>query len=317
MTGAAFYCVSSDLFFPGAVALVNSLRRAGHTETIHLLDCGLTPAHRELLEAEVAVLDAEAEAPPHLLKTSAPLAHPAETMVLIDVDMVVTRSLAPLVERAAAGAVVAFKDNIDRHVTEWGELLDLGTLERRPYVSSGLVVLGGERGAEVLRLWADRLPRVDYERSWFADDSPDYPFRFMDQDVLNAVLCARTGEGELVVEEPRLAPHQPYRGLHLDDEVKLRCSYPDGTRPYVLHQYLEKPWVRPMYHGIYSKLLSRLWLSDDLPVRLPVEEVPRRMRHGALARIERRLVDAADLVRWYARDVIPERLGARSDPEAR
>jgi hypothetical protein len=282
-----------------------------------LLDCGLTAAHRELIEPEVTVVAGDPATPPYLLKTVAPLAHPAETMILIDVDMVVTRSLAPLLRRAQAGAVVAFKDNIDRHVAEWGELLDLGPLERRPYVSSGLVVLGGERGAEVLALWADRQRRVDYERSWFAADAPGYEFRFIDQDVLNAVLCARAGEAELVVESPRLAPHQPYRGLRLDDEASLRCSYADGTRPYVLHQYLEKPWLRPMYHGIYSKLLSRLWLGDDVAVRMPAGEIPRRMRRGTLARIERRLVDAGDLVRWYTRDVIPERLGARADRGAR
>ncbi len=49
----AFYCISSDLYFPGAVALVNSLRLVGHTEPIFLLDCGLSDAHRELLATEV------------------------------------------------------------------------------------------------------------------------------------------------------------------------------------------------------------------------------------------------------------------------
>jgi len=93
--------------------------------------------------------------------------------------------------------------------------------------------------------------------------------------------------------------------------VALRCSYPDGVEPYVLHQYLKKPWLEPMYHGIYSRLLARLLLGPDLAVSVPESAVPLRMRRGFLAGLERKRVDLQDLVRWYARDVIPESLGAR------
>jgi len=311
MSDAAFYCMSSELYFPGAVGLINSLRLHGHTEPIFLLDCGLTPEHRELVAAEATIVPGPADVPPYLLKTIAPRRHPAGTMVLIDVDMVATRPLTDLIERAAPGRVVAFDDNLDRFVEEWGELLELGALERRPYVSSGLVACGGELGAEVLTLWDERQDRLDYERSWFGRDDPDYPFQFLDQDVLNAVLCARAGADGLVALDARLAPHQPYRGVRLIDEARLRCEYPDGEQPYVLHQYLGKPWIDPMYHGIYSRLLSRLWLADDVPLRLPEAEVPLRMRRGARALLERKRVDFTDLARWYTRDVIPEWLAAR------
>jgi hypothetical protein len=115
----------------------------------------------------------------------------------------------------------------------------------------------------------------------------------------------------VVVEDPRIAPHQPYRGLRVLDERTLRCGYADGFEPFVLHQYLEKPWIKPMYNGAYSRLLRRLWLGDDVALPFPREEVPRRMRTGALALAERKLVDWGDLARWYALDVIPERIGAR------
>ena len=52
-SATAFYCVSSELYFLGAVGLVNSLRLQGHDEPIYLLDCGLTQEHRELLAREV------------------------------------------------------------------------------------------------------------------------------------------------------------------------------------------------------------------------------------------------------------------------
>ena len=203
----AFYCMSSDLYFPGAVALVNSLRMTGHQQPIHLLDCGLSEPHRELLANEVELLEAPRDLPPYMLKTVAPTIRPAETMVLIDVDMVVTRSLDPLLDPAAGGRVVAFKDDIDRFCAEWGELLDLGSVEPRPYVSSGLVVLSGDVGARVLRLWDERQARADYGRSWFERRDPEYPLLFLDQDVLNAVAGSEAVRpGELVVVDGELAP---------------------------------------------------------------------------------------------------------------
>jgi hypothetical protein len=74
VTDAAFYCMSSEVYFLGAVGLVNSLRLTGHTEPIYLLDCGLEPAHRALLEPHVTVVDAPRVEPPYLLRTVAPLA---------------------------------------------------------------------------------------------------------------------------------------------------------------------------------------------------------------------------------------------------
>jgi hypothetical protein len=312
----AFYCMSSELYFPGAVGLVNSLRLAGHREPIYLLDLGLTTEHRRLLEAEATILDGPADAPPYMLKTIAPRIRPARTMVLIDVDMVVTRPLTELIETAAAGRVVAVTENVDRHVPEWGERLGLGPTRRGPYVSSGLVLLGGDVGAEVLALWDDRLSAVDYERSWFARNEDGYPFLFLDQDVLNAILHSAVPEDALAAVAERLAPHQPYRGLRMRDERTLRCSYADGVEPYVLHQFLGKPWVDPMYHGIYSRSLSRLWLEPDVAVPMPEKEVPLRMRRGARALAVRKAVDLADLVRWHVRDVIPEWIASKRGDRA-
>ena len=311
MTDAAFYCMSSEVYFLGAVGLVNSLRLAGHEEPIYLLDCGLTPEHRELLEPHVTVVDAPRDAPPYMLKTVAPRLQPAGVRLLIDVDMVATRSLAPLLDTAERTGVVAVKDRLDRFVPEWGELLELGELRRAPYVSSGLVGLAGDSGGEVLDLWDDRLTRIDYDRSYFAADEPDYPFRYIDQDVLNAVIAARVEPGGIEVLDPALAPSQPFKGVRLRDEETLRCAYRDGTEPYVLHHYLGKPWLEPLYHGLYSRLLSRLLLGDDVAIRVPEEEVPLRMRDGLAARLERKRVDVTDLVRWYARDVIPEWIAER------
>ena len=313
----AFYCVSDSRYFLGAVGLINSLRLQGHAEPIHLLDCGLTADQRALIADEVVLVDAPDDTPPYLLKTIAPLAHPAEVMVLIDVDMIATRNLGELIETAREGRVVAFENNVDRFVPEWGELLELGKARRRPYVSSSLVACGGRLGAEVLDLLDDRQRRVDFDSTFYGSNAPGYPFLYPEQDVLNAILATRPDQSKLVAFEHRLAPTQPFEGLSLASEATLACEYADGARPFVLHHYLEKPWLRPMYHGIYSRLLSRLLLGPDVAVAVPAEAMPLRMRQGPLAWANRKLVDVWDLARWRGRDLIPKAALERADERQR
>jgi hypothetical protein len=317
MTPTAFYCVCDERYFLGAVGMINSLRLQGHAEPIYLLDLGLSAEQRRLLAGEVNLVDAPDEVPPWLAKTIAPLAHPAEVMVLIDVDMIVTRPLGELVEGARAGRVVAFANDTDRFVAAWGELLDLGESRPRGYVSSGLVALGGAEGLEVLRLLDDRQRRVDVSRTFYGRNDRDYAFVYPEQDVLNAILSARAGADRLVVREHRLAPNQPFDGLRLVSERRLRCAYADGAEPFVLHHYLSKPWLEPMYHGIYSRLLARLLLGDDVAIPVPEAAVPLRMRSGALAWLERKRVDVPDLIGWRVRGLLPEQAVARLDERRR
>ncbi len=280
---AAFYCVSSRIYFLGAVAMINSLRLNGHREPIYVLDAGLSDDQRQLLAAEVTIVEAPSEAPPYLLKTVAPLAHPAEVMVLIDVDMIVCRSLGELIERAAEGRIVAFENNMDRFVEQWGELTGLGEARRGPYVSSGFVAAGSTVGAELLAL-VDRLQRsveLDLTVDFSRQDLPEHPFRYLDQDVLNAILRTAIEPGDLIALDTRLAPTQPFDGLRLFDASGLRCAYRDGTEPYLLHHYLRKPWLEGVYHGVYSRFLARLLVGDELAITVPREQVPPRMRIGS------------------------------------
>ena len=132
----AFYCVADARYFLGAVGLINSLRLNGHREPIYLLDCGLSDEQRELLAARG---DDRRRPPPRRRPTCSrrrPARHPAEVMVLIDVDMIVSRSLGELIERAAEGRIVAFGAGYDRFVAEWAPLLGLGELRRHQYVTS-------------------------------------------------------------------------------------------------------------------------------------------------------------------------------------
>jgi hypothetical protein len=315
MTDAAFYCVADERYFLGAVAMINSLRLHGHTEPIFLLDRGLRGDQRDLLGREVRFVEGPAEAPPWLQKTIAPLLHPADVIVLIDSDMIVTRPLGRLIDRARGGRLVAFRNDRDRFVPEWGELLDLGTARRGPYISSGLVFMDGGLGEQVLRLLEDRQARVDLDLTFARQNAAGYAFLYPEQDVLNAIIATRLDPDQVDALGNELAPNPPYRGLRLTDEARLRCSHQDGSEPYVLHQFVRKPWLEPMYHGIYSRLFARLLLATDLAIRIPEEHVPLRMRSGIRARAERLVVNVVDLGRWYLGERLPawgrRRLGSR------
>ena len=167
MTATAFYCASSDLYFPGAVALVNSLRLAGHQEPIYLLDCGLSPAHRELLAREVIMVELPGDAPPTCARPQRRPQHPGR----VDGHDRRRHDRHPPARRliaGAAGGVVAFANDRDRFVAEWGELLGLGTIERRP-----LRLLGPRRARRRARRRAagavarPPAPASTFERSWF------------------------------------------------------------------------------------------------------------------------------------------------------
>jgi hypothetical protein len=313
---AAFYCVSDARYFLGAVAMINSLRLQGHEQPIHLLDCGLTPQQRALVEPHAGVERAPDRTPPWLAKTVLPLRHPAEVMVLIDVDMIATQPLDELIARAAGGGVVAFRDRQDRFFAEWGELLSAERFARRPYVSSGLVCCGGRSGAEAIETLDRRRDLVDFEQTFWRRNSSGYPFLYADQDVLNAILCSAP-ETPLLALDARLAATPPYRRLRLVDEARLHCAYADGVEPHVLHQFVRKPWLERMYHGIYSRLLARLLLGDDVAIRVPESAVPLRMRSGVRARADRTATNARDLGRFYLGDLLPSWLGSRLESRRR
>jgi hypothetical protein len=299
--GAAFYCVSSGMFFLGAVALINSLRVVGHTEPIFVLDCGLSPAQRELLSAEATVIPALDDSTPFLLKTVAPLRHPAGVMVLIDADIIVTRPLTKLIETTAEGRVTAVEHGQDRFFPEWGKFMG-GTARHRRYVSSSLVLLGGRLGSKVIRLMDEIQGRIEIGRTPYSGQVPDYafvggsfsetatddPFFFADQDVLNAVLATEVDPDRVDVLDRPAEAIPPFTGLRVIDQDNLQCAYEDGTEPYALHHFLPmKPWLEPTFPGVYTQLLVRLLRGGDVTIRVPPRELPPHLRPGLLAALTR------------------------------
>jgi hypothetical protein len=324
MTGsrAAFYCVSNERYFHGAVAMVNSLRLLGHTEPIYVLDCGLRPEQRDLLAGETMVLAAPDDSPPVLQKTHAPLAHPAEVAILIDADLIVTRSLAELIDRAAAGRVLAVDDGQDRFFPEWGDLTGSKAHPRR-YVSSCLTVLGGAVGQRVIATMDDAQRRADIERTPYSAPVHDFvshadsydrnPYYFADQDVLNAVLATTVEAGEVeVLERPDVAI-LPFAGLQVIAVDELRCAYDDGGEPYAVHHLmLEKPWLgRTGENSVYTQLLTRLLGGDGLAVQMPLMWIPSWLRPGPIGSASRMLTNVGQGLRWRVYEPLRARLRTR------
>jgi hypothetical protein len=298
VSDAAFYCVADSSYFLGAVGLVNSLRLRGHREPVFVLDCGLTEAQRGLMSPHVTLVPAPDDSPPWLLKTVAPLRHPAPVMVLVDADIVATRSLAEPIERAAGSGIVAFENDVDRFIPEWGELLGLGPVRRQPYLSSGLVFLSESPGTDVLTLMTELQGRVEFERTFWRENIPDYPFLYADQDVLNAILASRVEPDRIVAFPNRLAPNPPFTGLKPIDDGALRWAYGDGVEPYVVHHHTAKPWLERTYDGVYSRLLRELLAGAEATVRVPRRQIPLRLRSGWVARAERKRINAGQRLRW-------------------
>jgi hypothetical protein len=313
----AFYAVSDGDHFLGLVTLLNSLRLAGHREPFFVADCGLEEWQRDLLAGHADVVTVDVPSAPYLLKPLVPLDRPADVMALLDADLMVLRSLAALLESAAAGRIVAFADPVShRFDPRWEALLHLPPLRRQPYVNSGLLVLPADPGTRVLQATAVGGVQVDYARTRPAGGQSSDPFYYLDQDVLNGVLASLVQPNELEILETRLAPHPPFAGLRRIGGEGRRYGYADGSEPYVLHHIDRKPWLSATRRNLYSELMPRLLLGDGVTVRLDAKNVPRRFRPGLLPALDRMRIEAAALAhdqrgKLGLRRRLGERLAAR------
>ena len=72
-----------------------------------------------------------------------------------------------------------------------------------------------------------------------------------------------------------------------------------------------KPWLEPTHHGVYSRLLRRLLIGDDLAVAVPADEVPPRLRTGLRAYADRKGTNVRERFRWHVREPLAARRRGR------
>jgi hypothetical protein len=301
----AFYTVSDARFFLGTVGLLNSLRLVGHTEPLVILDCGLTDTQRALLapHCQVVPFARDRVANPMLLKPFAKLLAPRGVVAILDSDMVLTQSLAPVLTWAAQGKICAFVDPLaTRWFAEWETLFALPAPPRRqPYLNAGCVVLSTAHWPALLDQWWAAC-----ERSWVRPtlyEGADYqhaPTAGGDQDALNAVLMSCVPADAIVTlpREQAAARAELGAGVTITDLATLACTY-RGQPTLLLHgsgKY--KPWDALGWLLVpaspYVRLLRRLLTGPDVAVRVPPAALPAWLRGERTWAV--RLLDRANRV---------------------
>ena len=283
---ARFFTISDPAFFVGTVALVNSLRITGHEQEVVVLDRGLTARQRELLAPSVTLVDVPAgHADPYLVKPFPALVDTDGVVVLLDSDMVVTDSLEPVLERAAAGAICVFPDHpadLDRWFAEWHELFGLGApLRRGDYLNAGFVAVSTARWPGFFPRWWEACARIPAERETLTDPEP---LAQLDQDALNALLLSEIPEGAV----GQLPSYEwDLRRVSVVDPRTLECRA-EGVRQPLLHAWLRpKVWQgrENVHANAYERLLPRILFAPDAAIRLDANDVPRWLRPGAAGQV--------------------------------
>ncbi len=298
-----YVTIADERFFVGAVAMVDSLRLTGHHERIVVLDVGLTPAQRTVLERECDVVQ-----PPVtregvfvvFLKAAVHLLGLTGTVVLVDSDVVVTRHLGPVVAAAQAGRIVLVADQFpERHFPEWQEILGLERPPRRdPHLGAGFIALDLDQWPDFMPRWLELCRRVPQERADLPFDLPRdvvraNPFAFPEQDVLNALLASEVEPDRVEVFPLDVFPGPPHNdGLRIVDRRSLRCAYGEHE-PFLLHYWNHpKPWLpgarASLAMDAYVELVARLLTAPDVPLRLSASEIPVWLRDDLRGRLVRR-----------------------------
>lgn len=282
--GATRFCTIADSsHYLGLVALVNSLRLQGHRDEITVLDVGLTAAERAELAPHCDVVDPPVPGRhPWLLAPHACLALPADVVVSIDADVIVTAPLDDLLALARVGQVCAFPDRLaDRWFPEWEGAFALPAPPRhQAYVNTAFLAFSTRALPDLLPAWAARCDAVDATPSATTLVEFDDPLALPDQDALNALLMSVVAPERLSVQPADAAAQgaRQLRETRVRDERTLECSRA-GTRTTLLHSYgAPKPWQpQPRHHvrpSAYLRCLRRLVVADDVALQSAVPRTP-------------------------------------------
>jgi hypothetical protein len=302
---ATYVTIADAKFFLGAVGMVNSLRLTGNGGRVVVLDVGLTPEQRSLLEREC-----EVRRPPIaqegvfvvFLKPASVLLELTGIVVLIDSDVVVTRDFSPILAEAAAGKICVVGSHANpgrRFPDEWTRAFGLRTgLRDQGYVGAGLIALDIDRWRPLMQRWLDLCEHVPDDRNELPFELPGEavplnPFAFPEQDVLNALLMSEVPAESVLDLGLEASPGPPHNDLvRIVDRTRLRCSM-GADEPFLLHYWDHpKAWLpgarRELAFDAYVDLLARVLSAEDAPIRLDAHGLPRWLRDDPLGKLVRR-----------------------------
>jgi len=276
-----YFTVADSLFFPGLVALLNSLHLTGNAGRLVVLDLGLLPHQRQILEGHVEFCPRPQRIfdNPLLSKPFPHLLNPEGVIVIIDSDIIVTSSLDEMMSLAAAGHICMFSDETQdqRWFPEWGQAFGLRSpLRQESSQNSGFIALSAENWSWLLQRWWESCGKIPAACTRGRGASYSQPFWDGDQDALNALLMSEVPKGHLAT----WPQHVSY--LLMDVEVTnrntLECRH-RGKPAYLLHQTgSPKPWSPEAWMRVernaYVRLLPRLLFAPDIKVRLRPKDLP-------------------------------------------
>lgn len=300
---ATYVTIADQRYFTGAVALVNSLRLTGHRDPIVVLDGGLSGAQRRVLarECEVRPLPVDeggvfvvfAKSAVGTLGLTGPV-------VLLDSDMIVTRSLAPVLASARAGRMCGVVDLLgERRFDAWTPILGLPCFPREQrHMNAGLVAFDAAAWGDFLERWSAACRLVPRSRAELPFDLPQetllsHPFALPEQDVLNALLMTEVEPERIEILDIDFAPG-PLQNDDVQIESRWSLACRSGrVRPFCLHYWNHpKPWLegaRPyLAFDAYVELLARVLTSADVPLRIPAADLPVWLRDDLAGRLVRR-----------------------------
>ena len=222
-------------------------------------------------------------------------------MVLIDADMIVTRPLAELIERAAERPRRRVREQPRPLRARVGRAARPRRARRRaptsPRASSSLGGELGGRGAAPAR--RSPAPRSTSSAPGSARDEPGYPFLYprpgrAQRDPRHAVA-----DDELVVAlDPRSRRIRPIAGC--GSPTRRRCAARTRTAPSPTSS--TSTWQALADTDVPRRLLAACcaacWLGDDVAVSSP-RLGPLRMRRAGGRRSSASAVDVIDLARWH------------------
>ena len=237
-----FFTLADSHYFPGLVALVNSLRLLGHQEPVTVIDLGLEPAQREVLRAECDIVPPPAHSPRHpwLLESRACTMRPAEIVVYVDADIILAERLDTVFRAAREGKVVAYADVLtDRRYDEWAEVFGLHAPVRPPsqvYANAGFVAFSTVHVPDLLPRWAELCDGLVGKDTHLDTNSFDSPIANSSQDALNALLMSEIPADRVEVRAIETVSQGPNELTHTEvvDVRDLWCRR-EGRSIALLH----------------------------------------------------------------------------------